>query len=228
MYDWSARVPRWRWKRMKSSIAGWLCTSRYGTGWITHVMRDSGHARFSAFATGSTCTASPSALSMTIAISRGASSGGTRGSRASAVLANGASAVRAFERALLLAGDRAPGQRRPLRGRTAEPAQHAEPRERREPRRDPATVQVQQQRPERPLGWVEEDVLEVQVGVRHAALAERAQQRAGRRPRLQAVRALQRRGAAQRRGHVQRAGDERGRDVGTVERARRTVRGHPP
>src|SRR5690606_37818060 len=38
---------------------------------MTHVMRVSGHARFNAVTTGSTCTASPSADSMTIAISRG-------------------------------------------------------------------------------------------------------------------------------------------------------------
>src|SRR6476661_2405735 len=40
---------------------------------MIHVMRVSGHARLSAFTTGSTCTASPSALSITIAIVAGGS-----------------------------------------------------------------------------------------------------------------------------------------------------------
>src|SRR5688572_4332589 len=56
---------------MNSSTASWFFTSCIGTGWMTHVIRDCGHLRFSAFTTGITCTASPSALSITIAISRG-------------------------------------------------------------------------------------------------------------------------------------------------------------
>src|SRR5690606_5170397 len=221
MYDWSARVPRCRWKRMKSSTAGWLWTSRYGTGWITQVMRDSGHARFSALATGSTWTASPSALSMMIPISRGGSTRDKRGARAGAALAKRPSPIRALEGAALLVRDGSACHLRPLRRRAAEPPQHAEARERREPRRHAAAVQVQEHHPERPLGGVQEDVLEVQVGVRDAAFAQGAQQRAGRRPGRQSVRPLQRPRAEQRRGHVMRARHERGRDVGAVERARR-------
>src|SRR5690606_17199284 len=57
---------------MNSSTAGWFRTSWCGTGWITHVMRACGQCRRSALTTGSTCTASPSALSMTMRMLRGA------------------------------------------------------------------------------------------------------------------------------------------------------------
>src|SRR3970040_2148204 len=59
---------------MNSSIASCPRTSACATGWMIHVMRTPGHARRSAFATGSTWTASPSALSITIATERGGAS----------------------------------------------------------------------------------------------------------------------------------------------------------